>query len=60
MSKNQSYQQKNDVTDDQETEEIISNTNVTDADTDDEMGLKDDAILKTKKLLLEPNMIPHH
>ena len=34
------------VTDDQKPKENFTNTNVTDADTDAEMGLNDDAILK--------------
>ena len=37
---------KYDVTDDQKPKENFTNTNVTDTDTDAEMGLNDDAILK--------------
>ena len=36
----------NDVTDDQESKVIFTNTNVTDADTDTDVGLNNHAILK--------------
>ena len=35
-----------DVTDEQEPREIFTNTNVTDSDTDTDMGLNNDAIFK--------------
>ena len=49
-----------DVTDDQESKEIFTNTNVTDSHTDADMGLNDYAILKELMLLQEPKMIPHN
>ena len=48
-----------DVTDDQEPREFFTNNNVTDADTDADMGLNYYAIFK-KMLLLEPKMIPKY
>ena len=40
-----------DVTDDQESKEFFTDTNITDADTDDDMGLNDYAILKQNNVI---------